>query len=99
MDQALTGLLQVTLAIRDRVTDAMEEAAGVPLRQRLQHVEELITHGEPVIGLENLCSNLYEFDVPLHAGDYERIEVAGQALKLPADTWTVLTDQVTPDSE
>jgi hypothetical protein len=99
VDQAVVALHQVALAIRDRVTPAMEQASGVPLRWRLQDAAELMTYGEAVIGLENLCSNLYEFDVPLRESDYERIEAAGEVLELPETTWTMLRDQVAPDSE
>jgi hypothetical protein len=99
VDEAFAALYEAALAIRDRVTDAMEQASGVPLKWRLQDAAELITYGEPVIGLENLCSNLFEFDVPLRASDYERIEAAGRTRELPETTWTMLRDQVTPDSE
>lgn len=97
MDEAAAALEQVALAIRDRLTDAFERASGVPLRARLEFVAEAVRHGEPGVGLESLCSNLHEFDVPLRASDYELIQLAGRALKLPTDNWTVLTDQVTPD--
>lgn len=99
VDEADTALYEAALAIRHRVTDAMEQPSGVPLRWRLQDAAELITYGESVIGLENLCSNLHEFGVPLRAGEYRRIEAAGQARNVPAGTWTMLSAQVTPGPE
>jgi hypothetical protein len=99
VDEADTALYEAALAIRDRVTDAMEQPSGAPLTWRLQDAAELITYGESVIGLENLCSNLHEFGVPLRAGEYRRIEAAGQARNVPAGTWTMLSAQVTPGPE
>ena|ERR1039457_472724 len=97
MDEPIAGLQQIALAIHDRVTDALERASGVPLRRRIESAAELVRHGEPGIGLENLCSNLHEFGVPIRAGEYEGIQASGEVLNLPADTWTALMEQVTLD--
>ena len=99
MDEAVAALEQVALAIRDRVTDAFERASGVPLRARLEFVAEAVRHGEPGVGLEILCSNLDDFDVPLRASEYDQVEMAGRAMQLPADNWTVLAQQVIPDPD
>ena len=99
MDEAVAALEQVALAIRDRVTDAFERASGVPLRARLEFVAEAVRHGEPGVGLEILCSNLHDFDVPLRAGEYDQVEMAGRAMQLPPDNWTVLAQHVIPDPD
>jgi hypothetical protein len=99
VDESGAALWDVTLAIRDRVTDATEQSSGVPLRRRLRDAADLITYGEPVVALEMLCERLFEFDVPLRASDYEQIGAAGRALELPMATWTVLENQVSSDPE
>jgi hypothetical protein len=99
MDEPIAALHRIALAIRDRVTDAVEQASGVPLRWRIESAADDISHGEAGIGLENLCSNLYEFDVPLHVSEYEGIQAAGEVMQMPADTWTVLISQVTLDTD
>src|ERR1039457_7096270 len=97
MDEPIAGLQQIALAIHDRVTDALERASGVPLRRRIESAAELVRHGEPGIGLENLCSNLHEFGEPLGGGAYEGLVVPGEVLNLPADTWTALGNRKARD--
>jgi hypothetical protein len=71
-------------------------AAFIELEGRLpkadtQNVWELIDAGEPGVALENLCTQLYEFDVPVPQAVLERITAAGEAMHLAPDLWTDLS--------
>ena len=50
----------------------------------------LIDAGEPGVALENLCTQLYEYDVSVPQQVLSRIAASGEAMGLPAELWTDL---------
>lgn len=91
MDDVNASIAHVAVCIRDRMSDSFERDAGVPLRERLDAVVTTVEAGEPIVGLEILCSNLDEFDVSLRASEYALLQEAGRALNLPKSTWVGLS--------
>lgn len=51
----------------------------------------LIDAGEPGVALENLCTQLYEYDVTVPRPVLAQITAAGEAMGLAPDLWTDLT--------
>lgn len=66
------------------------EVEGLLPASDTQSAWELLDAGEPGVALENLCTQLYEYDVALPQALVGRIAVAGTAMGLEADVWTVL---------
>lgn len=56
-----------------------------------QNAWDLLDAGEPGIALENLCTQLYEFDVEVSESLLTQITTAGVAMGLASDLWTDLT--------
>lgn len=99
MDDLSGAIARLAVSIRDRTSDSLEREAGVPLRERLDGVAIAARAGECIVGLEILCSNLDEFDVPLLASEYSLVHEAARALKLPESTWIALGRLVGQPSE
>jgi len=64
-----------------KLTTLLDKLAAIPLAQHREKIEftladarSLAAHGEWGLGLENLCSNLYEFDFPLTPELFREIE-------------------------
>lgn len=56
-----------------------------------QNAWELVDAGEPGVALENLCTQLFEYDIVVPQALLGRIAAAGEAMGLDADLWTDLT--------
>jgi hypothetical protein len=54
-------------------------------------VEELITHGEGGIALENLCQQLFEYDLTVSSDELTEIKVLTERMGLSAKTWSFLS--------
>jgi hypothetical protein len=73
----------------------------VELRQvrpgmRLDAIAELFDVGELRVGLEILCDNVLELDVPLTAASKENIAKVASFLQVPASCWNDIL--VAPES-
>jgi hypothetical protein len=58
----------------------------------------LVEAGEPGVALENLCTQLYEYDVSVPTGVLAQLRTIGEAMGLDSGLWEDLTvEPVTPD--
>jgi len=62
---------------------------SLPVEQ-LSEMRELVKAGEPGVALENLCSQLYEYDVVVPQVCQREIAKVGAAMGLPERTWKKL---------
>lgn len=53
-------------------------------------IKELINAREWGIGFENLCTQLYEFEIPIPTEVYRRIKAIGQYMKIDRNYYTQL---------
>lgn len=60
----------------------------------LADTRELIEHGEPGVGLENLCQNLYEFSVSINQRDLDEIKSLADIMQMSDSTWDLLKEIV-----
>ena len=60
----------------------------------IRDTRDLIDHGEPGVALENLCTNLYEFSVPITRSQYDEIAAIGTALSLHRKAWDYLVSSI-----
>lgn len=55
---------------------------------------ELIDHNEGVIAFENICQNIYEYDVRISKELYNEIEELGLRYNLEKGTWEFLNELI-----
>ncbi len=78
-------------------TKLLDDLAGVPVEQHRQRVEaviadarDLIEHGEEGVAFENICQNIYEWDIPLSRSDYDRLRKLGRHYGFDDSKWSFL---------
>lgn len=64
---------------------------AIPIIQ-LQDMAALVKAGEPGVALENLCTQLFEYDVPVGAAVVARIARLGRAMGLDEACWVNLAE-------
>ncbi|RYZ57374.1 MAG: MafI family immunity protein [Proteobacteria bacterium] len=64
---------------------------------RLIDAEIMITHGESKIALENICSNIHEFDISISRKLFDSIKELGSILNLNPSDWQDIEHLVKKD--
>lgn len=54
------------------------------------NILEFIAVGEFPIALETLCTQIYEYEIPINEAFYEKVEFIGGQMNLPPTTWLML---------
>jgi hypothetical protein len=67
--------------------DLATRLEGIARPQDLADYRDFVEHGEGVVALENLCENLYEYDIPLPRPIFEQIAATAQAAGVRAHRW------------
>ena len=67
----------------------VDSIVGLP-QEDIQRVEELVEVGEWIVALENLCTQLYEYDVDLPAETLKSIEDLCRDIGVADRYWRVL---------
>ena len=62
-------------------------------------IVELIQVGEWGIALENICTQLYEYEAPVSWVTYQQIKKCGERMKLSAHSWEFLRELVVHPGE
>jgi len=75
-----------------RATPDLEAAVGAPFDPRLRYCLEAAQAGEDVLAFENLCSNLYEFNVPISAEEYDQLARVARELGIDDNRWEFLEE-------
>ncbi len=57
---------------------------------------ELIAHGEYGEALELLCTQVYEYEVPVTSETYKIIEACGKRMQMEESSWTLLRELLAP---
>jgi hypothetical protein len=71
----------------DLVADSLV-AMGYP--ERVKDAYELIDANEPAIALENMCSNLHDFECSIPVRAYDLFAEAGLYLQVNSSYWEML---------
>ncbi len=58
--------------------------------EQLQDMQELVKSGERGIALENLCTQLYEYDIAVARDALAQIREIGQEMKIAPKLWEQL---------
>jgi hypothetical protein len=77
--------------IEQRLLAVFAESGRLLPKTELDGMAELVKAGEPGIGLENFCTQLFEYDVEVPVRIFTEIAELGQAMGIPSDYWERLT--------
>lgn len=81
---------QLCEALAGSATSQAEAAGGAAFDQRLDHSRALVQAGEGVVGIEDLASNLYEFEVPRSSDQVSVIERLATNWGVERDGWSFI---------
>lgn len=70
-----------------QIADVLEGLAPQMSPRDVTNVRDLLSAGEAGVALEVLCTQLYEFDVPVTLNDLRRIRQLTEVMVLPAHLW------------
>jgi hypothetical protein len=92
----------ITTPFETRVLRVISMCRGLVPEEQLNDMSQLVRAGEPGVALENLATQLYEYDVTVEREIIEQIESLGTAMGLDAKYWSRLTRKqslLTPKGE
>lgn len=78
--------------IENTVIAILADFGGSLPGEQLSEMRELVEAGEPGVALENLCTQLYEYDVVVSVERQREIAMVGTAMGLPESTWQKLDE-------
>lgn len=64
--------------------------------ENIADARDLIDHGEYGVALELVCTQLYEYDVPVPTETYRLIEQCGRIMQMNEASWAFLEELRTP---
>ncbi|WP_394554556.1 MafI family immunity protein [Agromyces sp. MMS24-JH15] len=73
------------------IREIADEFSGRLPDQDIDNAHIFLDAGELEIALENLCAQVYEYDLPVTVRTFKRIRSAGSELGLRSSHWTDLT--------
>ncbi|MCU1421225.1 MAG: hypothetical protein JWN36_876 [Microbacteriaceae bacterium] len=71
-----------------RLVAVARDMPGLPI-QTLESVTELAEVGEPVVGFEILCDQLFEYDIPLSSSDRSELRELGSGMGIERRVWAL----------
>ncbi len=84
----MSELIEIELSlVLDSLKDKLPNAD-------FERMHELIQVREWGVCFQNLCDQLYEYDVRISSETYKRIEAIGNRMELPASNWKPLQELV-----
>lgn len=86
----LTRSTDMKTANETKVIEVIELFRGRLSDEWLDEYRSLAEHGEWGLALENLCTQLYEFDVFPTAREYDAICTTGMQMGMVESTWVFL---------
>jgi len=80
-----------TTPLESRVLAVIGMCRGLLPKEQLDEMDQLVRAGEAGIALENLSTQLHEYDVIVEKATIEEIEMLGKAMSLDAKYWSRLS--------
>lgn len=77
-----------------KVNEILSLLDGILPHNQIESLQVDVNAGEWALALEILCSNLYEYDIPIPARVYELINEAGKMMRMDESKWQMLQSQV-----
>jgi len=63
-------------------------------KENVRDASELLEHDEWGVAFSLICTQIYEYDVPISEATFSLIESVGQQMRLPPKEWTMLSELV-----
>tara|TARA_R110002096_G_scaffold433381_2_gene652025 strand:- start:76571 stop:76840 length:270 start_codon:yes stop_codon:yes gene_type:complete len=86
------------LSIRDQVVanlkQVLREVSTVLPTENISDSHDLLDHGEWGESLDLLCTQLYEYEVPLSKDLYQLIDTTGRMMKMEPSGWDYLGELI-----
>ena len=76
--------------LETRVLGVIAMCHGLVPQEQLDEMDQLARAGEPGVALENLATQLYEYDVAVDQGTLEEIEALSKVMGLDPKYWARL---------
>lgn len=76
--------------IENQLLEAIDTFADKLPAEYLPQLRELVVAGESGVAFENLCENLYDYEVLPDKAMWERLRNIGLALKIKPEYWECL---------
>jgi hypothetical protein len=70
-----------------RLLSLVEQIGSTLSAEALADVRELIVAGEPGVAFENLCTQLFEYSVPVSEADITELRRLGELMGICPDYW------------
>jgi hypothetical protein len=93
-DKTSVALRALAEGFRGRSSPEADHLVGAPLDDRIAMAVDLIDNGEPVVAFENLCSNLYEYELPISADEHQQLAALGEQSSVAPDRYDFLAELV-----
>lgn len=78
------------------VCSVLQEVRALLPKENVQDAADLLEHDEWGEALSLICTQLYEYDLPISAATYEKIELLGRQMGMASKEWTMLKTLVQP---
>jgi hypothetical protein len=79
------------LEIERRLAIVISKASGWLPESQLDDMRSLNEAGEPGVALENLCVQLYEYDIQVSEEVWDELKLLGSAMGVKEDYWEILS--------
>jgi len=73
--------------IETHLLNAIDSFSGQLLREQLDDMRELACAGEPGVAFENLCTQVFEYDLRVSPAIASLLEQLGVAMGISRDYW------------
>lgn len=73
------------------IAEVLDEVASSFPDDTAKNVQELLSHGEPGVALEILCTQLAEYEIEMAPDDKSRLRLAAALMGM---SWTALMGQI-----
>ena len=80
----------ITTPFETRVLSVIQSCHGLIPTEQLEEMSSLVRAGEPGVALENLSTQLYEYEAPVQQATIDEIEELGNAMELNPKYWARL---------
>ncbi len=78
------------IKVENKILSLVSELENSLLPQDVQNICDFIKYNEFGVGFETLCTQLFEYDSPISAEIYSRIESVGKEIGYSENHWNYL---------
>jgi hypothetical protein len=80
--------------LEEQLLSILAECSDTLPTTDIDNIRELFLVGEYSVGYENLCTQLYEYEVKIRKDFYGRLASLGELMQLDKSTWEILEELI-----